>query len=116
MVFIYPNDPVKYINYKNVEQNTNAWLNIRKNKVTGSQLPALLGVFGEKKFQCYWKIVKEGLNKSGLCNSNLKNYHRGHHFEKEAILIFRNQSLSNAIPCGFFTFTDDEIYGSNPYA
>ena len=33
---IYPTDPIKYIDYKNVEQNTDAWLNIRKNKITGS--------------------------------------------------------------------------------
>ena len=108
---IYPNDPSEYANYKNVEQNSDAWLNIRKNKIIGSRLPALLGVYGKKKFESYWKIVKEGLNESDLFNNCFRNICRGHQFEKEALLFFRNQSLSNATPCGFFTLTEDETYG-----
>ena len=53
---IYPNDPSEYPNYKNVEQNSNAWLNIRKNKITGSQLPALLGVYGKKSLNPIGKL------------------------------------------------------------
>ena len=69
---IYPNDPSEYANYNNVEQNSDTWLNIRKNKITGSRLPALLGVYGKKKFESYWKIVKEGLNESDLFNNCLE--------------------------------------------
>ena len=104
------------INYKNVEQNSDAWLNIRKNKITGSRLSALLGVYVKKKFESYWKIVKEGLNESDLFNKCFKNFRRGHQFEKEALVFFRNQPLSNATPCGFFTLTEDETYGSSPDA
>ena len=85
---IYPNDPSEYANYKNVEQNSDAWLNIRKNKITGSRLPALLGVYGKKKFESYWKIVKERLNETDLFNNCFRNFRRGHQFEKEALLFF----------------------------
>ena len=85
---IYSNDPSEYANYKNVEQNSDAWLNIRKNKITGSRLPALLGVYGKKKFESYLKIVKEELNENDLFNNCFRNFHCGHQFEKEALLFF----------------------------
>ena len=76
----------------------------------------MLGVYGKKKVKSYWKIVKEGLNKSDLINNHFRNFRRGHQFEEEALLFFRNQPLSNATPCGFFTLTEGETYGSSPVA
>ena len=76
----------------------------------------MLGVYGKKKVESYWKIVKEGLNESDLFNNHFRNFRRGHQFEEEALLFFRNQPLSNATPCGFFTLTENETYGSSPVA
>ena len=73
----------------------------------------MLDVYGKKKFESYWKIVKGGHNESDLFNNCFRNFYRGHQFEKES---FQNQSLSNATPCGFFTLTEDETYGSSPVA
>ena len=73
-------------------------------------------MLGKKKVESYWKIVKEGLNESDLFNNHFRKICRGHQFEEEALLFFRHQPLSNATPCGFFTLTEDETYGSSPVA
>ena len=35
-------------------------------KVTGSGLPAMLGIFGKSKFEDYWKIVPPGLTEKEI--------------------------------------------------
>ena len=75
-------------NYHDVPQNTNEWKDLRKFKVTGSRLPALLGLYGQEKFTKYWKVVKQGLEESDVLKTNFENFKRGHKFEKEAISVF----------------------------
>ena len=55
-----PKDPKKKKNYINVLQNSNAWQELRKNKITSSRLPSLLGIYGKSKFNIYWQIVLQG--------------------------------------------------------
>ena len=52
----YPCGP----NYHDVLQNTNVWRNLRKFKISGSRLPALLGSHGQEKFIKYWKARAQG--------------------------------------------------------
>ena len=37
-------------NYHDVLQNTNEWGDLHKFKITGSKLPALLGLYGQEKY------------------------------------------------------------------
>jgi len=74
----YPCGP----NYLDVLQNTNVWEDLRKLRITGSRLPALLGSHGQERFIKYWKVVKQGLKESDVINTNFENFKRGHKFEK----------------------------------
>ena len=100
-------------NYHDVLQNTNVWEDLRKFKITGSRLPALLGLHGQEKFIKYWKVVKQGLKESDVVNTNFENFKRGHKFEKEAISVFCNLSNSETETCGFFEDPSDSNYGAS---
>ena len=60
--FLQGPDPIGS-NYIDIEQNTDEWKELRKFKITGSRLPALLGLYGSKKFTTYWDIVKNETQK-----------------------------------------------------
>ena len=64
-------------NYHDVLQNTNKWKDLRKFKITGSRLPALLGLYGQEKFTKYWKVVKQGLEERDILETNFENFKRG---------------------------------------
>ena len=87
-------------NHINTTQNTHEWLNLRKGKVTGSRLPALLGSYGSAKFDQYWKIVNEQLNENDVIKF-IPNFERGHAFEETAFQHFICESGATAIKCGF---------------
>ena len=59
-------------NYHDVLQNTNEWKDLRKFKITGSRLPALLGLYGQEKFTKYWKVVKQGLEEEMFLKQTLR--------------------------------------------
>ena len=44
-----------------MEQNSEAWHELKKDKVTGSRLAVLLGFHARDKFRKYWLMVKNGL-------------------------------------------------------
>ena len=69
-------------NYENVYQNTEEWQRLRNYKVTGSRLPALLGLYGGTKYTNTWNIVKNG--KSVPSQTRIRNIARGHYYEDEA--------------------------------
>jgi len=108
----YPCGP----NYHDVLQNTNAWEDLRKFKITGSRLPTLLGSHGQEKFMKYWKVVKQGLKESDVIKTNFENFKRGQKFEKEAISVFCNLSNSETQSYGFFEDPSDSNYGASPNA
>ena len=53
-------------NYVNVQQNSPEWLEIKRNKVTGSRLPALLAFYGKTKFEMTSNIVKKHFQGSSI--------------------------------------------------
>ena len=72
----------QYTNHINVKQNTQEWMDTRKGKIAGSQLPALLEIYGQEKFTNYRKIVREGLNENDVYNTqNIKNFEHRHKYE-----------------------------------
>ena len=103
-------------NCHDVLQNTNEWKDLRKFKITGSRLPALLGLYGQEKFTKYWKVVKQGLEERDVLKTNFENFKRGHKFEKEAISVFCHLSNSKTETCGFFEDPSDSNYGASPDA
>jgi len=101
-------------NYINTLQNTTEWQQIRKNRITGSRLPALLGIYGQKQYDCMWDIVCNGGQERDL--SNLENIKRGHFNEKEGICYFEKVSKATTKSCGFFKHPCYERFGSSPDA
>ena len=95
----------------NVLQNSNAWHEVRRNKITSSRLPALLGIYGRSKFSIYWQIVLQGLEENELLSNHFHNFRRG--CEREALSYSCDKSMSRAT-CGFFNHPDDSSYGASP--
>ena len=109
-----PKDPKKKKNDINVLQNSNAWREVRKNKITSSRLPALLGIYGKSKFNIYWQIVLQRLEENDLLSNHFLNFRRGREFKGEALSYFCDKSMSRATSCGFFNHPDDSSYGASP--
>ena len=101
-------------NYVNVEQNSPEWQEIRRNKVTGSRLPALLGFYGKTKFEMTWNVVKNGTVEPEM--KHIKNVSRGHQFKDDAIAQFESISKCRTERRGFFHFENDMRYDSSPDA
>ena len=74
-------------NYVDIDQNTEEWHKHRQYKVTGTRLPALLGIYGKLKFDMMWNVVRKGDKEQYL--GNIKNIERGHMCEDEAISNFK---------------------------
>jgi hypothetical protein len=87
-------------NYVSCIQKSDIWQAIRKKKITGSRLPALLGFYGREKYEHYWDVVKNGVPEKDL--SHIINIRRGITFEDEAIAYFENLSGSITEKVGFF--------------
>ena len=95
--------------YVNVQQNSPEWLEIKRDKVTGSRLPALLAFYGKTKFEMTLNIVKNGTAEPEM--KHIKNISRGHQFEDDAIAQFEIISKFRTERCGFFYFENDMRYG-----
>ena len=101
-------------NYVHCMQQSDIWHAIRKNKVTGSRLPALLGLYGKSKYEHYWGVVKEGTPEIDL--SHILNVQRGIIYEDEAILHFEQLSRSVSEKVGFFMHPTNVNFGASPDA
>ena len=99
-----------------IQQNTSEWQDLRRFKITGSRFGVLLGLQGNDKFEKYWRMVKEGLQESDVCNTNFVNFSRGHKYENEAIKYFERISGSLTQSSGFLLFSGDPRYGASPDA
>ena len=100
-------------NYIDVPQNSLEWQEIRKNTITASRLPSLLGLHGKSKYEEMWAIVKNGISES---QNTLKNFVRGHLCESEAISNFELILKAKTERCGYFYYLKDKKYGSSPDA
>lgn len=101
-------------NYEDVLQNTDKWHEIRKYKVTGSRLPALLGFHGQKKLSETLSLVKNGTAEPKL--NHINNIARGNMYENEALLCFQADSQCKVEKCGFFYHPENKRYGASPDA
>ena len=99
-------------NYVKVIQNSEAWLEARRFKITGSRLPSLLGMHGSKKFYGGWATIKTGKKEEDI--SNIPNVARGKYFEEEALRHLMKESGATIKTCGFFNHPWDNRYGASP--
>eukprot|EP00794_Sanderia_malayensis_P008327 gene8327-9220_t len=99
-------------NYVDTVQNTEAWQDARRHKVTASRLPALLGFYGKAKLDTYMGIIREGHIESDI--SKIRNIQRGRQFEAIAIAKMMQDSNATIKPCGFFIDPSNERYGASP--
>ena len=101
-------------NYLKVKQNSEEWQQARKNRITGSRLPSLLGMYGKKKFDEMWRVFIEGTSEK--CLSGIENIKRGHLFKKDGIKRFKKVSKTTTNTCGFFFHPCNQHYGASPDA
>ena len=101
-------------NYIDTVQNSEEWQSLRKFRVTGSRLAALIGIHGKKKFDAYWDIVKNGKTERNLFH--IANIARGHKYEKNGVKYFEKVSKSTTQICGFFTHPSNKNFGASPDA
>ena len=101
-------------NYIEIKQNTVDWLKLRKYKITGSRLPALLGLHGRKKFETMWDVVINGTAEADM--QNIENIRRGHFYEEEDLRYFSEVSKATYSQCGFFKHPNNQRFGASPDA
>ena len=101
-------------NYVNCIQRSEIWHAIRKNKITGSRLPALLITYGKPKYEHYWKVVKDSVPEEDL--SHVTNIQRGVTYEDQAILYFERMTGSKTEKGGFFIHPTNVSFGASPDA
>ena len=101
-------------NYINCMQRSNIWHAIRKNKITGSRLPALLGAYGKAKYEQVWDVVKNSAPEEDM--SHIPNIRRGVTFEDEAISYFEKMTGSKTEKAGFFIHPTNVSFGASPDA
>jgi hypothetical protein len=99
-------------NYMDVKQNSEAWHNVRKFKITASRLPYLLGLLGKSNFIIYWDVVKNGATAPDI--GFLPNIKRGKMFEDKALQNFETLSKVKIEKCGYFSSPLDPKYGCSP--
>ncbi len=101
-------------NYIDVCQKSVNWHSARKNKITGSRIPSLLGLYGKNKFENYWNIVQHDVDEKDL--SHLENIKRGLYYEAVALQHFVKISKSTVQTCGFFLHPTNKNFGASPDA
>ena len=101
-------------NYINCHQRTDVWHEIRKNRVTGSRLPALLGFYGSGKYnECLGVVLNQAPERD---LSAIKNIQRGIMYEDEGIEYFERVSGSSTEKVGFFIHPRNVRFGASPDA
>ena len=79
-------------NYIRCPQRSEVWKYIRKRKVTGSRLPALLGFYGKEKLNdCLDVVLRDAPEKD---MSHIINIQRGIFYEDEGVRYFEVASKS----------------------
>ena len=101
-------------NYVNCSQRTDVWHALRKFKVTGSRLPALLGFYGREKLIKCLGVVRDDDPEKDL--SGIQNIQRGIFYENEGVQYFERQSGSTAGQVGFFIHPNVPNFGASPDA
>ena len=87
-----------------LKQNTPEWFAARKNRITGSQAGALLGLSPfVSKTQAIKVLQGEDLP---ITEFQQRIFDYGHRMEKEAIALFELETGLTVKPCGFFAFQD----------
>ena len=99
-------------NYVETVQNTKAWQEAQRQKMTASRLPALLGFYGKAKFIACMDIIKEGQIENEI--SWIRNNEWGRKFEAIAIEKMMQESKATTKLCGFFIDPCNERYGASP--
>ena len=100
--------------YTDCLQRSNEWHEVRKHKITGSRLPALLGFYGKNRFEEYWDVVKHGATEKSVYH--IHNIRRGIEFEDEGVEYFEKVSKSYTEKVGFFGHPKNVNFGASPDA
>lgn len=98
--------------YKEIEQKTPAWHYIRKGKITGTTLKAIMGTPKAKK-DAYYELVGERLT-VGDMDSDEKPMDRGNRLEPEARAMYQFKTGEIIEEVGFCESDENEFMGYSP--
>ena len=101
-------------NYIRCPQRSEVWKYIRKGKVTGSRLPALLGFYGKEKLDYCLDVVLRDAPEKDM--SHIINIQRGILYEDEGVRYFEVASKSKTEKAGFFLHPINTNFGASPDA
>lgn len=97
-----------------VEQGTQEWLELRKNRIMGSKLNDIVIRRGSTQKMTFYELIADGL---GLDDGTEDGMNRGHDTEVEAINAFAKKYNKKVITdCGIWISDVDEGIGVSPDA
>lgn len=91
---------------ENIEQNTNAWLDLRKGRITGSKLADIVVKRGTGKKIGFYELIADKLSIAEEAEDAME---RGHRLEGVALDLFTEQT-GKKLTRGVFCVSDDNDY------
>lgn len=98
--------------YNEIEQQTPEWHYLRKGKVTGTTLKAIVGTSAART-KAFYKMVGERLS-IGDMDSDEKPMDRGNRLENEARIMFEFQTGKTVLTTGFIESEENKYMGLSP--
>ena len=101
-------------NYIRCPQGSVLWKSVRRGRVTGSRLPALLGLYGKERMDEDLNIVMHDFPEKD--KSFITNIRRGVQYEDAGVQYFERVSNSKTRKVGFFIHPTHMKFGASPDA
>ena len=79
------------------------WKKLRDKNVTGSRLPALLGIIGKSKFEDYWNSISR-FNRKKYNQDRLFKFLKRSPVRKSNLAYFNKETKCNAKKCNYFSY------------
>ncbi len=89
---------------ENIEQNTNAWLDLRKGRITGSKLGDIVVKRGTGKKIGFYELIADKLSIVEEAEDPME---RGHRLEGDALKVF-SEKTGKKLTTGIFCVSDDD--------
>lgn len=100
--------------YNNIEQGSDAWHHIRKGKITGTTLKAIMGT-AKAREGAYYEIIAERLTVGVEDETSYENpMDRGTRLEPEAVAMFEFLTGKETQVVGFCEHDDNEFIANSP--
>jgi putative phage-type endonuclease len=95
----------------NVEQNSDAWLELRKGKITGSKLKDIVVKRGTNEKIGFYQLIADRLSIEDDSEDPME---RGHTLEQEAINTFMKATGKDVVRCGMWVSDENPNIAYSP--